>query len=153
FDQAFLLDDLLHRQCGGAGDGVADIGMTVLECARAALELGYDPFVHHERADRLITSPEALGQSDHVRDNALLLKGETAATPPHAAHDLVEDQEDAMTIADRADLPEVAGRRRHGAKRCANHRFRDEPDYAPGPQLVDVLRKRPRHAQAIGFGG
>ena len=46
----------------------------------------------------------------------LLLAGVQRAGAAHAAHDLVEDQQHAVAIADRADALEIVGDRRHRAR-------------------------------------
>ena len=115
-DQALLIDDLLNRQPGGAGHRVPDIGVAVLEGAGAVLELACYFLVHHQCADRLVAGTQALGQRDHVGDNALLFEGKAAAAASHPAHDLIEDHQHAMAIADRADLPEISRGGRDSAR-------------------------------------
>ena len=62
-----------------------------------------------DAADRLVAAAEALGDDLDVRRDAFLLPGVHGSGAAHAAHDLVEDEEGAVAIADVAHRLEVAG--------------------------------------------
>ena len=57
----------------------------------------------------------ALGEGDHVRDDAVALGGEGGAEAAEAGDDLVEDEQDAVLVADLAQALEIALRRRQNA--------------------------------------
>src|SRR2546421_9778405 len=132
---------MLHRQSPGAGRGMAEIGRAVLEEAAALHDgLVYRPG-DHQGADRLIAGAKALGDGDHVGNHALALEGPHRAAAAHAAHHFVEDQQDAVAIADLAHAFEVARYRRWGAQRWTRDRFLDDgayrvaaPALAPRPE-------------------
>src|SRR5690606_12500534 len=93
--------------------------------------------------DRLITCPEALCDRDQVGRNALLLAGVERARAAHSAHDLVENQENAVAVADLPNLPEIAGRRGCAALGGAPDSLGNEGDDSFRAQLSDgglVLR-------------
>ena len=75
------------------------------------------------------------------------------ARAAHAAHDLVQDQEHAVAIADLADRPEIARHRRHRAERRADHGLGDEPDHGLGAQALDGRLELGREPRAIGLVG
>src|SRR5262249_15134670 len=66
----------------------------------------------------------------------------------HPAHDLVEDQEHAIAVADLADAPEIARHCRHRAERRPRYRLGDEGDDAAGPRLEDGLLQLVGHPRA-----
>ena len=59
-EQAVAADDLLHCQRGGAGGGVAQIGVAMLEEARALFDGAHDALLRHDRADRLVAAARPL---------------------------------------------------------------------------------------------
>ncbi len=61
------------------------------------------------------------------------------AGAPHAAHDLVEDQQDAVAVADLADALEVALDRRNRAAGRPADRLRHERDHGLRAQLLDLV--------------
>ena len=62
------------------------------------------------RAERHIPGVDALRDRDDVRDDVPVLAGEPRARAPEAGHDLVEDQQDPVPVADLAHGLQVAGR-------------------------------------------
>jgi hypothetical protein len=56
----------------------------------------------------------------------------------HAAHDLVQKEQDAVAIADLADFPEVSGRRRERARRRADQRLGAECGDAAGADAFEL---------------
>ena len=109
---------------------MADVGVAVLEEARAVADRLEDAARDQSRPDRLIARAEALGDRHDVRPHAVLLAGEQRAGAAHAAHHLIEDQQHAVAVADLADRLEIARHRRHRAERRADHRLGDEGDHA-----------------------
>ena len=115
-EQAVAADDLLHCQRGGAGGGVAQIGVAMLEEARALFDGAHDALLRHDRADRLVAAAQALGDGDEVGRDAFLFHRVQRAAASHAAHDLIGDQQHAMAVADFADAAEIRGHGRDRAK-------------------------------------
>src|SRR5260370_30888162 len=86
--------------------------MSMLERARAPPDGVNNACAREHRADRLVAAAESLGDGLDIRRDALLLPRMQCAGAPHAAHDLVEDHQCAMAIADVSDGAEVTLRRR-----------------------------------------
>ncbi len=104
------------------------------------------------RADRLVSSAEALGDGDDVRRDAFLLAGEKRPRAPASAHHLVKDQQHAMAIADLADRGEIAGLRRHGPGGRTDHRLCEERDDRLRPDTLQFLLECGCGAPSIRFG-
>ena len=84
------------------------------------MRLAHDHAAHRHRA-----RGDALGEGDHVGHHAVALGGEGVAEPAEAGDDLVEDQQDAVLVADRAQPLQIAlGRRQHAGR--ARHRLDDD---------------------------
>ena len=109
---------------------------------------------HHHRADRLVAGAQALGDADQVGGDSLLFAGKQAARAAHAAHDFVEDQQDAMTLADGAHVGKIAGDGGQGAGGGAHYRFGDKGQHIFRAQFQYPLLQFPaqaRHVVAVGF--
>ena len=112
------------------------------------------------RAHRQRAVGEALGGGDEVGHHAEIVGGEGRAEAAEAGDDLVEDQQDAVLVADRAQALEVA-LRRHQHAGGAGHRLddagrdglgvvqRDEALEVVG-ELGAVLGQAPREGVALG---
>ena len=111
-EEVIALDYSLHGKRGRASDRMADVGMPVLEEAAPRRERCDDLLAHEHGPDRLIAAAQPLGDRHQVRRDALLLDGVQRARAPHAAHDFVGDQEDAVPVADVANAAEITGHRR-----------------------------------------
>ena len=83
------------------------------------------PLSHDHAAHRHAARGDALGEGDHVGDDAVAFGGEGMAEPAEAGDDLVEDQQDAVLVADRAQPLQIALRRRQHRGR-ARHRLDDD---------------------------
>src|SRR5687768_9415464 len=70
----------------------------------------------------------------------------------HAAHDLVEDQEHAVAVADLAYAPEIARRCRHRTGGGTDHRLGDESHHSLGSEFEDFRLELIRSPTAVGFG-
>ena len=98
-----LAQRLEHRDAGGAGERVAAEGRAV----RAGVEARGDRRSRRQhRADRHAAA-EALGERHDVGHDAALLVGEQRAGAAHAGLHLVEDQQQPVSVAELAQLPEV----------------------------------------------
>ena len=92
---------------------------------RAAHEGVVDALAHDHAAHRHRGRRDALGEGDHVRRHAVALGREGVTEPPEAGDDLVEDQENAVLVADGAQPLQIAlGRGEHAGR--AGHRLDDD---------------------------
>ena len=73
------------------------------------------------------------------------------AGAPHAAHHLVQNQQHAVAVANLADAFQIAGHRRHRARRCAHHRLGHKGHHALGAETLDLRLQLIGGAQAIGL--
>mmetsp|Transcript_6419 Transcript_6419/g.10979 ORF Transcript_6419/g.10979 Transcript_6419/m.10979 type:complete len:328 (-) Transcript_6419:189-1172(-) len=111
-DQIFLFEDVHHRVARGAGGGMARVSVAVEEFGQAALAAAHDGFVDVIAAgdgahgDRAVG--ECLGHRDDVRLHAIALCGEGRAETSETGDNLVEDQKNAVVVADLAQTLEVA---------------------------------------------
>src|SRR4029077_16763017 len=84
-----------------------------------------DAFARDDAAHGHGTGGDALGEGDHVGRYAVTLGGEGVAEPAEAGDHLVEDQQNAVAVADRAQPFQIAfGRRQHAGG--AGHRLDDD---------------------------
>src|SRR5215204_6242369 len=74
------------------------------------------------------------------------------AGAPHAAHDLVEDQEHAIAVADLAYAPEIARRRRDRTGGGTDHSLSDESHHSLGSEFEDFQLELIRSPAAVGLG-
>ncbi len=80
---------------------------------------------HDSAAHRHGAGGDALGESDDVGNHAIAFRRKREAEPSEAGDDLIEDQQDAVFIADRPQPLEIALRGRQHAGR-ARHRLNDD---------------------------
>ena len=91
-----------------------------MTCSGPAHEGVVDVLAHQHAAHRHRAGGDAFGERDHVGDDAIALGGEGVAHAAEAGDDLVEDQQDAVLVADRAQPLEIAFRRRQHAGRSGD---------------------------------
>ena len=87
-------------------------------------------------ADGDVAGVDALGEGDQVGPDVVRVEREPLARTPEARHDLVEDQEDPVAVADLARAGEVAGRRDHDPRGPGDRLEQDGRD-ALGPLGLD----------------
>ena len=75
------------------------------------------------------------------------------ARAAHPAHDLVQDEQHTMAIADLAHRSEIAGHRHHHTSGGAPHGFGHEADDALRTDLQDGRFQFLGQPKPIGFGG
>ena len=88
-------------------------------------------------ADRRIASGKALSRDEDIRGDAPVFSSEARACSPEARHDLVENQQDAMLVAQLAYGGPVVVRRHDRAAGGADDRFGDERRDGVGARGLD----------------
>ena len=86
--------------------GMAVVGQPAVEDVVA--EVGRDVVAHPERAELDVGAGEALGHRDQVGLDTPVVDREPLAGAPEAGHDLVGDEQDAVTVTDLAQTLHVA---------------------------------------------
>jgi hypothetical protein len=111
FQRAATLEQSLvaiEIECGDAcrrGERMACIGVPVENIdriVRVGLKRLIDFLLDQHAAHRHRAVGNALGENDHVRGHAITLGGKAIAESPEARDDLIEDEQDAVAIADLA---------------------------------------------------
>jgi hypothetical protein len=139
-DEILVLKGGQHGETDGAEEGCAVPGVAVLELARAR----GDGVVHvlgaEDAGQRRVTRPECLPEGDDVRHERELLVSEPRARAPEAGHDLVEDDEKALSLAPLGEPLPKSLRRRITGERRGRDRLADEGcDGVSGP-LQDAVK-------------
>ena len=127
-EQVLVAVEIERGEARGAGQRMRRIGVAVEELhdmLRPVHEGVVDALAADHAAHRHDAGGHALGEGDHVGDDAVALGGEGVAEPAEAGDDLVEDQQDAVLVADRAQPLQIALRRRQHRGR-AGHRLDDD---------------------------
>src|SRR5690606_4402985 len=150
--QVFALDRLLYGERARTGGRMANIGKAVLEGAAARHDRLVDFLGKKAGTDRLIASSQPLGAGDYVRGDGFLLAGEEASGSSHAAHHLVEDQQDAISVTDFPDALEITRYCRDGAQRGTDHRFGNEGDDCFRTKLLYLGFQLIGDTKPIGLG-
>ena len=148
-EQPLVLDHVEHRQRGREGDRVADVG---------AADAADDGRVHDlgpaEHARERQAVGDRLRDADQVGLDARVLDPEEPAGAAEARLHLVDDQDDPVAVADRADTFDELGRR-DDEPAFALHRLEHDRGDALGPDrgreclLERAERVLGRHA-AVG---
>ena len=112
-EHAVLLDVVDHGEPAGGGDGVGRervAGLVLDAVGGAAPEGRADVLRQQDGGERRVAAREALADAEDVRPDAGLLGGEPGSEPAEPGHDLVEDQEHARLVAERAQPAQVVVR-------------------------------------------
>ncbi len=142
---------------------MAGVGIAVEQLDGAATLVGavaqrvINALAAEHRAHRHDAVGDPLGHGDQVRHDVEVLGGEAAAQPAEAGDDLVEDQQDAVPVADFAQALQVAlGRDQHAGG--PGHRLDDDRrdglaamQRAQPLQIVGQVRAPLRLAARIGL--
>src|SRR5262249_19613169 len=112
-----------------------------------------DPVLHKQGADWRVAAAQPFRDRYQVRAHFLLLAGIEGAGTPHAAHHLIEDEQDTVSIADVADALEIAWHRRDRAQGGADDRLGDKRDDVATAEFIDLDFELLGTAFAIGLTG
>ena len=155
-DQVISFDYLLYSQCCCAGRGMTEIGVPVLEKACSIMDRLVDFMVDHNGADGLVPATQTFGNGDQVAGDAVLLTGKKTAGATHTTHDFIQDQQDAMSVADLTDTLKVSRGWRYCAEGSSNYRFGDEADHILGAEFKNFFLQffgNPVAIVLLGFPG
>ncbi len=158
-EQAFAMADVERGQGGRARHRMARVGVAMgqFDGVVWALHEGVvDVLAHQRGAHRDGAVGQALGAGDEVRRDAEMGRGEGAVDAAEGADDFVEDQQDAVPVADLAQLLQVAARR-HQHAGGTRHRFDDDGGDGRGVmqrddafERIGQVRAPVRLAAAVG---
>src|SRR5216684_6884275 len=139
----------LHGQGRGACKRMTHVSVAMLKGARTSGD-GFENLVlDQKRADRRVAPAETLGDRYQIRSDLFLLASMQRPGAAHAAHHLVENEQNAVAVADLTHALEIAGRRRHCAQAGADDRLGDERDDMVGAELRDFVVQLPGQAFAV----
>ena len=125
-DESLLLDDRKGLEADPRRERVAAEGRAV----RAGIEDAHELARRDEGRDRVDAAAEGLAEDQPVGPDALVLMREPAAGAPEAGLDLIEDQQHAALVADRAKLAQIALRRHDDAGLALNRLDEDRRRYS-----------------------
>ena len=131
---------------------MTNIGVPVLEEATAGGDGINDTATDQYRADRLVAAAQPLGDRHQVGGNALLLAGVQGAGATHTAHHFVEDQQDAVCVAQLAHATEVARRRSQAATGSAADGLGDEGEDIFATHALDGVAQSLHQPCAVLLG-
>ncbi len=117
---------LEYRQGCRTGCRMTDIGMTVLKEAGPVFDRPVNFIGAQHGTDGLVSGAEPLGNTQNVWRNAVLLVSEQRSGTAHAAHHLVEDQQDTIGVADFPNALEISLNGRHRSCCGTDDRFGDK---------------------------
>ncbi len=123
----------------------------MLEQARPACDGFDDPVADQHCADRRIAAAKPLRDGHQIGQDSFLLAGMQSAGTAHAAHHLVENEQDAVPVADLAHALEISGYRSHSAKRRAHDCFGNEGKNGFRAEFLDLGLKLLRQAFAVSL--
>src|SRR5690606_19487158 len=143
-EPAITTDDLLNSECARASERMTEKGLPVPERSRAAPQAIGNLRSNEQCGEWHVASAQALGKSNQVRRDALLLARVQRARPAHAAHHFIENQQHSVAVTNCPNLLEVARHGRNGPKRSADHCL--------GYERGDVLGPLPQNLRFELFG-
>ena len=122
-EKSLVAVDIQRGKARGAGGRMAGVGIAV-EQLDLALRPVHQRIVHlaagEDRAHRNGAVGQALRGRHDIRPDTEIVRGKGRAKTAEAGDDLVEDQQDAVPVADRAQALEIAFRRDKHAGRASD---------------------------------
>src|SRR5262249_41330440 len=128
---------------------MSHIGVAVLEGAGAVRNRGEDLLADQQRTDGRETTTHALGDRHQIRAYPFLLAGVQGSRSAHSTHHFVENEQDAIAVADFAYVLEIAWHRRDSAHGRTDDGLRDKGDDVASTDLVDLAVELLRQALPI----
>ena len=128
FEEPFLRVEVERRESGGAGQRMGRISVAVEQfddMFRPLHESLLDEAPRDHAAHRHGARGDAFGEGDHIRHDAIALRREGMAETAEAGDHFIENEQDAIFVADRAQPLQIALRGRQHAGR-ARHRLDDD---------------------------
>ena len=138
-DEVFAFDDFEVLESGGDSAGVGGVGVHVAPGLFGSAGEGVaDAAVGDAAAEGEVSAGDAFGEGDDVGLGVDDLGAEPFAETSEAGDDLVEDEDDAVAVADLSDHgPVVFGR--HDTTQRLRNRLPDDGRYRVGPFADDGL--------------
>ena len=143
-EQIFLAIQIERGKACGAGQRVRRIGIAVKQfddVLRTLHEGIVNTLAYQHATHRHATRGHAFGKRDHVGHHAVTLGGEGITQPSKTGDDLVENQQDAVLVANGAQLLQITLGRRNNAGR-ARHRLDNDGGYGRGIMQRDQAIER-----------
>ena len=145
-----------------AREGVCLVSLPMVESLRRPFtEPITDALVGNDGCYRGVSTTQAFAKSHDIRHNALLLECELGTCAACSAHDLVEDEENAVFVADGLNRNEVPGWSSDAATGCADDGLCDKSHHgvrAQSQEFVVELRGKasyevclPHRASSFGM--
>src|SRR5262245_4447604 len=141
----------LHGQSGGAGERMTHIRVRVLEGTGALREGLENSLLQQQRADRRISAAKPLRDRHQIGAHSLLLAGVQRAAAAHAAHHLIEDEQDAVAAADLPHALEIARHRGNRAHGGADYGLGYESDDVLAAERIDLCFELVAESFAVGL--
>src|SRR6185503_20336285 len=117
FKETFIAIEIESRQSRSRCKRMAGVGIAVEEIdgvGRLGLEGLIERVLDDDAAHRHGAVGDALGEGDHVRDNAIALSGKGIAEAAEAGDHLVEDEKNAVAVTERTQAGQIIlGRRKN----------------------------------------
>src|SRR5215472_234871 len=127
------------------------IGVAVQESTRVFGKHVKNFLLDQQRADRRVATAETLGDGDYIGADSLLLAGVQRTGATHAAHHLIQNEQDAVAVTDLAHAPEIARHCRHCAERGPDHGFGDKGDDVFTAKFINFAFELFSQASPISF--
>ncbi len=131
-EELLLFQNIENGIAGGHRHRMRLISESVLKRSGAQIEGLCHPRGRNDRAERRVSAGDAFAYRDDIGLDAFVFDGEGSASPSHAGHDFVGDQQDVMTPADLGNPPHVTLRRNSRAQIRAHHRLENKSGHAFG---------------------
>src|SRR5688572_30471692 len=110
-EKPLLLVKLQSGEAGSSGHWMTGVGIAVKELDHM-IGRGHegiiDMLADHDAAHGYGTGSDALGEGDHVGQHAEALGGKSVTEAAESRDDLIEDQQDAVFVAEFAKTLEIA---------------------------------------------
>ena len=118
-------------------------------------DLLHHPCRHQRRAERRVAGRQPLGEHDDVGQRVGVVVGGEEAPGPEGAHALVEDEPDAVAIADGAGPARERGVGHVDPRGLASDRLHDQGQHPPRPDPLDGLLQggQALRRRLLGTGG
>lgn len=151
-DEPLVTDDALYLEGRHHVEWMALVRLAVLKGRLAMFEPVDDALVDQDGRDGAVAGGQAFADTADVRHDSfslvVLLPGVHRARTAEPAHDLIENQQGAVSMADVLNRLQVAGKRCDAAQSRAHHGLGHEGAHISGSHALELglkLGREPRH--------